>query len=207
MPRWFLHIVLPPIVLLVIVTGNVSAQVDDINQPDTTITIENQAEPIVSGNVDTAIVEEDEGHSPRRAALFSAVLPGLGQAYNKKYWKIPIIYGGAAILIYYINNYNDNYTLYLRNLKAERDSDPETINNTGFNDRNLERRVDFYRRNRDYMIIVTGFLYLLNIADAHVDAHLQGFNIGEVVKVEPSVEYTAFNSSVTGLSLSILLGK
>lgn len=203
-----LHI-FSPAALLLILNFTASAQVDTENPADTVVLIENTDKPLITADDADSITINENAPSPRKASLFSAALPGLGQAYNKKYWKIPIIYAGASIFVYYVNTYNDNYTFFLKNLKAESDTDPETINTTDFNQRNLERRTDFYRRNRDFMIILTGFWYMLNIVDAHVDAHLQGFDISKdiALKINPSVERTAFNTNITGLSLSFTLKK
>jgi len=66
-------------------------------------------------------------HSPRKAALFSTVLPGLGQAYNKKYWKIPVIYGGFAALGYFINSNQTKYIRYRNAYKNRIYNDPPTV--------------------------------------------------------------------------------
>jgi len=131
---------------------------------------------------DTIVIETlDDSHSPRKAALYSAVQPGLGQVYNGKYWKIPIIYGGFLTMGYLITLYNDQYNLFLTALNAERNGEDNPlagIDNGRFEDPGqLQRRVDGARRDRDFTIILTAGVYALNIVDAIVDAHLIEFDI------------------------------
>ncbi|MGB3850291.1 MAG: DUF5683 domain-containing protein [Tunicatimonas sp.] len=122
-------------------------------------------------------------HSPRKAALLSAALPGLGQIYNKKYWKVPIIYGGFGIMSYLIIRYNDQYQVLRRARVAEDSGQREQNPLAGFqipryeNRSALEQLVDAARRERDYTVILTMALYGLNIMDAIVDAHLIEFDV------------------------------
>lgn len=145
-------------------------------------------------------------HDPNLAALYSAALPGLGQAYNDMYWKIPIIYGGLAVTTYFVRYNNVQYLEYRRLYFAAIDGDPTTNNTSILTEEALQRNTDNWRRNRDYMIIVTGFVYLLNIVDAHVDAHFKDFDVSEnlSLSIEPSVEQLPVSSSpIAGLSLSL----
>ena len=140
----------------------------------------------------------------KRATLYSAILPGAGQIKNKKHWKVPIIYGIAAGLIFTASNSNTNYLFFRENFLAEVDTSQSTINNTPFNASQLERRVDFFRRNRDFSYILLTVLYLLNMVDAHVDAHLRGFNIHENITLSfytPPDRNT--HSSLVGLSVAL----
>ncbi len=120
-------------------------------------------------------------HSPSTATIMSALLPGLGQAYNKKYWKIPIIYGGFGGLALAINFNNVRYNRYRIALKDRIDGDPTTIDPyvAIYTDENLVTLKNFYRRNRDLTFIFTGALYALNILDAHIDAHLYYFDVSD----------------------------
>jgi len=142
---------------------------------------------------------------PKKAALYSAVLPGLGQAYNKKYWKIPLIYGGFFALGYYIDWNNDNYNLYRSALFSIIDGNDDTVNPfPGFSESQLRQITDEFKRNRDMLVILTGVLYALNIIDAHVDAHLKEFDINEdlALSLKPA-NITAGAVTGTGLSLSL----
>ena len=148
----------------------------------------------------TRIVEMDqqteEVHSPRKATIYSAILPGLGQAYNKKYWKIPVIYAGFATMGYFIYWNNDNYGIMKRAYNDYTDDDPNTRsyenldgaslydleNNKTHQEifkKNVLRQQNYYRRNRDLLVIsIIGF-YGLNLIDASVDAHFFDFDISE----------------------------
>jgi hypothetical protein len=153
----------------------------------------------------TILLDSIPAHSPRKASIFSACLPGLGQAYNKKYWKIPIIYGGFATLGYFIRWNNQNYSISKQAYKDLTDSDPATdsymklkeISYFNLNNpsdlANLKQGLisnqDYYRRNRDLLIIVTFAFYGLNIIDASVDAHFYHFDISDdlTMQVHPVI--------------------
>lgn len=132
-------------------------------------------------------------HSPRKATIYSAVLPGLGQIYNRKYWKVPIVYGGFATLGYFINFNHGVYTTYKQAYSDIIDSDPYT---NSFLDlkanpilfrpekksqltENIRRAKDGWRRNRDLVVIGTVVFYAVNIIDASVDANFFNFDISD----------------------------
>ncbi len=175
---------------------------------------------LVSGQINPSdslfLVREDietiETYShldPKKAAIFSAVLPGLGQAYNNQYWKIPIIYGGGLLFGHYINYNHRIYNEFKNAVVAELDGNDATINpySGRFGSDALERNRDAFRRNRDLLIIIAGAFYLLNIVDAHVSAHLHEFDINEnlSMKVSPSIQPTPLFSQAVGLSVSLRL--
>ena len=145
-------------------------------------------------DADTLIIKKPLAvHSPRRATIYSAVLPGLGQIYNRKYWKVPIIYGGFVTLGYFINFNNELYVKYKQAYSDIIDTDPNTnsYKNLGVNPRNYEAdkisqlteqiRIakDGSRRNRDLVVISTAVFYALNIIDASVDANFFNFDISD----------------------------
>lgn len=144
---------------------------------------------------------------PNKSAMLSAVLPGLGQAYNNQYWKIPLIYGGGIIIGHYINYNHKIYNEMRNSLIAEVDGDPSTINpyNDRFRETALLRNRDAFRRNRDLLILVGAAFYLLNIVDAHVSAHLHEFEVNDnlSLKVSPSIQPTPLFSQALGVSLSL----
>jgi hypothetical protein len=144
---------------------------------------------------------------PNKAALLSAVLPGLGQAYNNQYWKIPLIYGGGLIIGHYINYNNVIYNEMRNSLIAEVDSDPFTENpyKDRFQETALTRNRDAFRRNRDLLILIGAAFYLLNVVDAHVSAHLNEFDVNDnlSLKVSPSIQSTPLFSQALGFSISL----
>jgi len=117
-------------------------------------------------------------HSPHKAAMYSALVPGLGQIYNERYWKLPIIYGAAGVLIYAFDFNNDRYNRY-KNAYADMDAGKIT-SFEGFTDKDVLLRLkDNYRRNRDLNVIIMAGVYLLNVVDATVDAHLFDYDISD----------------------------
>ena len=138
----------------------------------------------------------------------SAILPGLGQAYNKKYWKMPLIYAGFAGLIYSLNYNQKKFTNYRDAYKYRIDNDPSTVDNyVGiYRDNDLFTLQKAYNRYRDLSVIGTALLYILNIVDASVDAHMFTFDVGDDLSfhVQPTLINTAhINQYHTGISLNI----
>jgi len=118
-------------------------------------------------------------HSPRKATLLSVVLPGAGQVYNKKYWKLPIVYGGLGVAIYYLDDNLKRVKLYRRSLVALQDDDPLTINETRFTPTQLDDLLDLRKRWRDISYVAIAGIYVLQIIDAHVDAQLFHFDVSD----------------------------
>jgi hypothetical protein len=129
--------------------------------------------------------------SPARAAFYSAVLPGLGQIHNKQYWKVPIVYAGMGAGIYFYTSNNKQYKRY-RNVYKRRlagfTDDEFTNQTTGeqtLSDAALIDAQEFYSKNKDLSLLVTGIFYILNIVDANVSAHLAQFNVNENLSLRP----------------------
>src|SRR5690554_7690244 len=125
---------------------------------------------------------EYEPLAPARAAFYSAVLPGLGQAYNKSYWKIPVIYAGMASGVYFYKKQNDDYhrfrDAYKRRLAGYKDDEFYGDGNEPIiSDDRLINAQRSAQKNKSVSIIVTLAFYLLNIVDANVDAHLQQYEV------------------------------
>ncbi|WP_372473491.1 DUF5683 domain-containing protein [Capnocytophaga sp. ARDL2] len=135
--------------------------------------------------------------APSKAAFYSAVVPGLGQIYNKSYWKLPIAYGGLGFSTYlYFNNhrnYNRWRNEYKRRLQGIHDTTDPYFGRLD-NDR-LIRGQRIYQRNRDLALVVTIGIYALNILDANIDAHLKQFDISEDLSLYPAMEYNHLNDS------------
>ncbi len=142
---------------------------------------------------------------PQRAALLSAILPGLGQAYNKQYWKVPLVVSGMLVFAHYIN-YNNRVYHSLRNAalieNAGGNNPYSSVINTSAG---LVRNRDIFRRNRDFMIVLGSAFYLLQIVDAHVSAHLNEFVVNEdlALQIKPSIEPTPLFSRAVGVSFAL----
>ncbi len=149
---------------------------------------------------------------PHKAAMYSAVLPGLGQIYNRKYWKLPVVYGGFAALTYWTVFNHDNFVRYKTAIELRTDGNPHTVDEFSgdprFTEQVMRDYMDFYRRNRDRAIIWTAGFYALTIVDALVDAHLQDFDVSEdlSLKIAPSLinrQNMPGGNSNSGISLGI----
>lgn len=151
---------------------------------------------------DTLVIKEIDPLRPTKASFYSALLPGLGQAYNKKYWKIPIVYGAIGTSLYfYINNnkkYNNYRDAYKRRLQGFNDDEYQYLD-----DSRLIQAQRFYQRNRDLSLLVTVAFYVLNIVDANIDAHLAQFNVNDKLSFQPEVYPNEINYKLNmGISLN-----
>lgn len=131
--------------------------------------------------------------APSKAAFYSAVFPGLGQVYNKKYWKLPLVYGALGTSIYFYMSNNKKYHLYRdaykRRLEGFTDDDYTYLDNS-----RLISAQKFYQKNRDLSALLTGLFYVLNIVDANVDAHLMQFNVNDNLTVKPDLYRNEFTT-------------
>ena len=136
-----------------------------------------------------------------KATTLAMICPGAGQIYNKSYWRVPIVVGGFATTIYCIDWNNRGYQRFKKayRLKADYDANPELYPNGSqdefggrYNTSFLKNLRNSYRRNRDLCIILTAGLYILQIVDAHVDAHLRTYDISKDLSVSltPVIGYS-----------------
>lgn len=142
--------------------------------------------------------------APAKAAFYSAILPGLGQAYTKKYWKIPIVYGAIGTGVYfYLNNnkyYNRYRDAYKQRKAGEIDEFYGSIDEKGVKkgEISLEQLIYLqrrYRREKELSILITIGLYVINIIDANVTAHLQQYNVSENLSFKPKLNINEFTAS------------
>lgn len=185
--------------------------------PNDTIRVENlpkdsipaakpQSESQILGEIDQknapATVQK---FSPTKAGLYSAVLPGLGQYYNKKYWKIPIVWGAVGTGVGVALWNNKNYKRYRNAYIAELNGLPHEFSGIkGIDKTVLGNAQDSSKRQRDYAIGITGLIYILNIMDAVVDAHLYEGRHDPDLAIVPSVINDQYNLGIAkpGLTLS-----
>lgn len=150
--------------------------------PDLTITVDTT---IVTDTLKTPFYKNPWSHDPHsvgRAALYSAIIPGLGQAYNGKYWKIPIVYGAIGTAGYFIYYWYDFYDELRTAYKYRTDNDSLTIDlmyDYIESDAYLYEKVSLAKQYTDLMVVLTAAAYVLNIVDAVVDAHLYDFNVSD----------------------------
>ena len=151
----------------------------------------------------------------KKATTLSTICPGAGQIFNKSYWRVPIIIGGMASTIYTIDWNNRGYkrfkTAYA--LRVDYDKNPEKYPGGAADEFRgaysatfLKNLKDSYRRNRDLCILLTAGVYMLQIIDAHVDAHLQDYDISDdlTMNLEPYIDYSPIESQpLIGVNLSL----
>lgn len=143
--------------------------------------------------------------SARKATIMSAIFPGLGQAYNKKYWKMPIIYSALGGIAYWGISNQTKYKYYSKYLSYQNDDNSETINTTGYTTDQLITQKRYYRKYRDMAIMTGAFVYLINIIDANVDAHLKTFDVSDdlSLQVNPYSNFDYNNKLQAGLTLKL----
>jgi hypothetical protein len=151
--------------------------------------------------------------SPSRAAFYSAILPGLGQAYNKKYWKIPIVYAALGTSIYFYIDNNKEYKRYRDAFKSRlagfdtdefwgTDLNGNPLSSPNISNDALIRAQKTLDRNREISLLVTLGIYALNIIDANVDAHLLQYNVDENLAVKPHFNFNELDAT-TNLGLTL----
>lgn len=148
-------------------------------------------------------------HSPTKAALYSAVLPGLGQAYNRKYWKIPIVYAGFGLITYFIISNTQEYRKYKEAYTYVANGDSTYIDNDyvgKYDEQQLLDGKDYHRRNMELSYIICGLWYALNIIDASVDAHFFDYDISEdlSLRLDPVMHVRRQDlGTVSGIKLTL----
>lgn len=178
MKKWLIH-------LLIFIPIFALAQIEENDDKETQVITD---ELVVVGNEKFDTINYLNTKSPIRASLYSAILPGMGQVYNKKYWKVPIVWGllgtGVGFVLNYDKQYKEFRGYYLDKLYGNEIENP-TINNMSA--RQLATIQDDRKRTRDYAIALTALVYILNILDATVDAHLYGMDKDPDLSLKPTM--------------------
>ena len=138
------------------------------------VTASDDTTTLTASEKDSIFIAE---HSIRKASIYSAVLPGLGQVYNRKYWKVPIVFAGLAGFSYGVIYNADKYKSYKDIYKHIKDNNLDEWE--GYTKLQAERYKDFHRRYRDLFAIATAGFYILQIIDANVDASLIDYDVSE----------------------------
>ena len=136
----------------------------------------------------------DRQPHPGRATIYSILLPGLGQAYNKEYWKIPIYYGGLITSIHFLTTNNKNYWRF-KNIHNEA-TNPDITYEGPIDAETAKWYRDVYRRYRDYSVVATALIYLLQVMDANVFAYMHDFEVSDDIsmKIEPTIILPDYNA-------------
>lgn len=172
--------------------SNVIAQkADSLARKRDTLSTDNE---VHISSRDTAIAVKPKSHSAKKALLYSALLPGLGQAYNKKYWKMPIIYAGLGVMVYFIITNNRQYVA-MQNALLTRSSGGIDLYQQ-YSTTQLTTLRDQWHYNRDLSVVGATLVYALNLLDAEVDGQFFSFNMSDDI----SAHFTPTISSVAAIS-------
>ncbi len=191
--------------------SNAQETVEQVTQETDSVTTGLKAENIVI--IDSLVKEKKaiDPLAPSKAAFYSALLPGLGQIYNKSYWKAPIVWGalGGSIYMYTFNNdsYQQFRTAFKRRQAGFTDDEFNGEGEFSFlSDSVLENQQERFQEQRDLWLVASIALYVLNIIDANVDAHLKQFNIDDDLSFdfEPYLDLNPItNNPNYGMALTI----
>ena len=201
-------------ILFTILTGNLAVRAQQIEISNDSLQVVTPTPKVI--------------RSPKKASIYAALFPGLGQIYNRKYWKLPIVYGGYAGLIYVLGWNNNQYKDFFQGYRIiaahtstadmkvdEREFLDNLIKNPSISLDNpstfkyistqLKSGKDYYRRNRDLTIIGIAALHVLSIIDASVDANLFDFDISDdlSMRIEPMPVFLGDQNLVMGFNLAI----
>lgn len=201
-----------PFVLLVILIGtSLPSYAQNIIVPGKDTATTNTSNLVLPADTST---KSKVRHSPKKAAILALAAPGAGQIYNRKYWKLPIVYAGFAGLGYWIGRNANDLNGYKNAYRLEVDDDPTTIGSfrgvTG--EGALDIKLDRTKTSLDISIIAMTAWYALSIVDATVDAHLFDYSINEDIRVSLKPQVGSFQavrslepSSLAGLTFTLHL--
>ena len=193
--------------ILVLLAGSLTAKGQELETKTDTLQKVNiaDAEVTVTEPKKTRLKKPRKFYDPKVASRRSAIVPGLGQIYNDSWWKVPLLYGGFGLTIYYID-FNNQERILNENLVNQLLDDQ--ANNIPIDTNALRvyrRRADTWRRNRDTLYLVMVGIYVLNIAEAAIDAHLKGFDVGENLSMNLKPKIGVINNGVPYMGMGITL--
>jgi len=136
-------------------------------------------------------------HSITKAVVFSSIIPGLGQVYNKKYWKVPIIYGGIGVATYFALQERKNFTRYKEAYISRFTGDQTDDLLPEFNTETLNQLQGTARSSMENYYVLAGLIYILNIVDASVDAHMYHFDVSDDLSLQLFEETPIYNTFTT----------
>jgi len=204
---------------LIAFPGSIKAQDDTTLRPaDTTLKPVVIARDTAAALVAPAVDSTWYNHSPRKATIRSAIIPGWGQAYNKQYWKIPFIYGAlgttAVVFVYNLDNYHDLRLAYSGHYKASQPVPPNSPPGTKpdstdyflmkpkyqkYDAESIRYYRDEFRKNIDYSVLVFLIFWGLNVADAAAAAHLRTFDVSPdlSLRIKPGRSYMGGTNGIS----------
>jgi hypothetical protein len=164
-------------------------------------------EPARSQQPDTVAADTViRNHNPRMAVLFSALVPGMGQVYNQKYWKVPIIYGAGGAFAYFVGFNQLKYKKFRDAVASGTQDEVVLIDGRYIPSENLERGRDYYRRYRDISVLGLGAIYLLNIIDAMIDANFFYYDVSDDLSMQLQPVMINMPGTTASLGFQINIG-
>ena len=160
----------------------------------------------IKGNIEVQNSNIQNPLAPSKAAFYSAIFPGMGQIYNKKYWKAPIVWGALAIPTYYYLTNNSDYKRYRNAYKLRKAGlvDEFTVDGQELLSlESLENAQEQLRENRDLSLLSGIILYVLQIVEASVNAHLLQFNTDDNLSLRPSLIMNPIKFETPNIGLTI----
>ena len=156
--------------------------------------------------VETVVVKNKQ-HDPKKATLL-ALIPGAGQAYNRKYWKMPIVYAGFGTTIYFAVTNGSDYRLfrdaYDYKMGVKTDVSQHAIEESQkYSEDNLITLRDYYRSNMELSWIITAAWYIIQVIDANVDAHFFYYDIGDDLTLHVEPQFNTINEFNLGYGNNI----
>lgn len=135
--------------------------------------------------------------NPKRAGLYSALLPGLGQTYNRQYWKLPIVVAAAGTFTYLISFNRSEYLKFQRDYVYRIDNNPNTVTDyPAYSNDDINVRRTSYRKDYEYSVIGASVVYLINILDAFTSAHLKTFDMGKDISFKCSPVFNGYQVGI-----------
>jgi len=194
-------------ILLSICCWGQGENIDTISRVSTENTL--QEDSIFTSKSSTSVAKV-RTHSPKLAGCLSAVVPGLGQAYNKKYWKIPIDYAGFAATGYFVYSFHSQYVAYRDEYRNRLNKKTELLNPdwAGYDNANIIMNRQAHQKNMQISIMVMAAWYFINILDAVVDAHLMTFDVSNNLALQISPDFKpnlTYASKTVGVNFTLNL--
>lgn len=146
-------------------------------------------------------------YDPKVASTRSAIIPGWGQIYNDNWWKVPILYAGFGVSIYFIQYNHDQFKDFER--LAEEELAKPSLEQDQNALRFYQRNTDYWRRNRDLVFLTTLGIYGLQIIEASIDAHLKGFDVDEelALNIKPKIGVINNGAAYLGFGITLPIGQ
>ena len=193
-------------IILLLSLGHMSIAQNDSSKVKLPLKLD--ADSLTNTASDSSLVARPTERNPKRAALLSIVTPGLGQAYNKKYWKMPIVYAGLGTAgFFFFNNrkyYNEFKDAYIQDINVG-DGDVSKYYDLGYTKPDIQSAAEQYQTWMEYSAVAFIAVYVLQIVDASVDAHLYYFDVSDdlSLNISPTLQYTPNYRPVNSLGLQL----